>query len=859
MKINFEVGAKAARLIGRENIADVDGALSELIKNAYDADASCVYVNFKIPFPDVPSQTEANRFSDILSAEDYKKICTFYHNKQGILIRNDDLSESQKAEIENILFRYDYIIIADNGEGMNRNIVSSSWMQIATSNKETNIKTKKGRTKTGAKGIGRFALDKLSRHSIMYTQTSETPALRWEINWDQFASARLLKDVQAELDDLSLNLTQILVENIDEAEFKRIEHYGWKSGTIIILSPIREAWNRRLFSKVNTNLKSINPFGSVDKFDVFVNNEYYPEFTYHTEDVSISETDYDYKIDISYDGHDLIDVNIFRNEFDTHKKNTTFEIGDYSEKFLLKGFWTRDAFSHQPYRPQDYEEGIRKLHLNVNEFLDAENKDKIYAIGKFSAELYFVKSGKSDFAIVKDVPVRSRKALLSHFSGIKLYRDNFKVRPYGDEGSLFDWLQLDERVNRSPGGVASSGGQWHVRSYQMLGIVKIGRVDNPMLYDMANREGLTQNESYFYFIRILQEAISRFEYDRQYVYREYSKWKKQCEHSMTPAADLVKNDVRERGILVNSVGEGKTFWQSNDMPLSNNDASGENPFSERDYRETVATMLSEADKELKAKQTLEALSSAGVILNTFFHEFRAITTNFKTRGSQMKARINYLLGGKDYTGIPFYNPYKKLEEYDRVDKVLAAWLKVVMQAISKDSLEKKTISLHEETNKIVATWKLLLEEKYIKIDVEPKEEPIPPCQYNLAIVDLYVILNNFILNSVWFLEHADQDSREIQITLTENSSSILLSMKNNGPKLDEKFKEQPQVIFEIGKSSKPKGTGTGIGLWLMKEATERNDGQISLMEGSAGFGINIEWKKAVPLINPHVKGEQELK
>ena len=37
--INFEVGAKAARLIGRENIADVDGALIELIKNAYDADA----------------------------------------------------------------------------------------------------------------------------------------------------------------------------------------------------------------------------------------------------------------------------------------------------------------------------------------------------------------------------------------------------------------------------------------------------------------------------------------------------------------------------------------------------------------------------------------------------------------------------------------------------------------------------------------------------------------------------------------------------------------------------------------------------------------------------------------------------
>ena len=31
MQIEFSVGAKAARLIGRENISDVDGALVELI------------------------------------------------------------------------------------------------------------------------------------------------------------------------------------------------------------------------------------------------------------------------------------------------------------------------------------------------------------------------------------------------------------------------------------------------------------------------------------------------------------------------------------------------------------------------------------------------------------------------------------------------------------------------------------------------------------------------------------------------------------------------------------------------------------------------------------------------------------
>ena len=43
-KINFNVDAYTARLIGRENISGLRGALFELIKNTYDADASmCIF------------------------------------------------------------------------------------------------------------------------------------------------------------------------------------------------------------------------------------------------------------------------------------------------------------------------------------------------------------------------------------------------------------------------------------------------------------------------------------------------------------------------------------------------------------------------------------------------------------------------------------------------------------------------------------------------------------------------------------------------------------------------------------------------------------------------------------------------
>ena len=43
-KIQFDVYAYTARLIGRENVSKLEGAILELVKNAYDADATAVYI-----------------------------------------------------------------------------------------------------------------------------------------------------------------------------------------------------------------------------------------------------------------------------------------------------------------------------------------------------------------------------------------------------------------------------------------------------------------------------------------------------------------------------------------------------------------------------------------------------------------------------------------------------------------------------------------------------------------------------------------------------------------------------------------------------------------------------------------------
>lgn len=841
MKINFEVSAKAARLIGRENIADVDGALSELIKNAYDADASCVYVFFQLPFPEVPSQAEPERFTSVLTEGDLKLVLSYYYSEKGKLVRKDDLSDSDRQALQSILFSYDRIIIADNGEGMPMETVESAWMQIATSSKETNIHSKKGRVKTGAKGIGRFALDKLSTRSVMYTKKREHKAIRWEVDWDQFTNAHLLRDVFAEVQEQDTSLIEILHQELDKELLKELSDFSWETGTIFILSPLRESWNPRLFAKVNTNLKSINPLGSVDTFTVIVHNQTFPEYSFHTEPVAISKRDYDYQLKIDYDGNKDLQVEIIRNEFDTDKKTAVFSVGECEKTFSLDQFWERSAFAESPFQKQEIHNGSHTLHLNVDDIIQAEDKDKVRAVGPFSADLYFVKSGKSDFPFVKDVPTRQRKSLLKRFSGIKLYRDNFKVRPYGDEGGVFDWLDLDGRANKSPAAVSHTHGQWRVLPYQMIGVVKIGRIENTALYDMANREGLTQNESYYYFIHMLQAGIERFEYDRQYIYREFARWKKECEKTISTTTSRVAEDVRIHGI---GYSIPKSEKKETDKESSNSEESAEKEkarFSEQEYREAVDGLLRQSDQELKAKQTLEVISSSGVILNTFFHEFQSIKTQMTTRVSQLRLRIDYLLGHQPYKGIPFLDPYRKLDSFEQTDNLLSAWLQVIMQALEKDHLEKKQIYLGKEVNKIAIIWKPLLEEKRICLHIFPQEIPSDFSKLNIAIVDLYVIINNFVLNSVGFLEKSYQESRDIFIILQEQDQTVTMRMENNGPPLSNRYQDRPMSIFNIGETEKE--DGTGLGLFLMQEVVDRTDGKLHLLEKKDGFGIEIEWRK----------------
>lgn len=812
-KLVFKVSAKTARLIGRENITDVDGAIVELVKNGYDADASCVFVYFDMPYPNVPKEFKNIVLEDNFTKEDLELIYSFYEikNNSKIVLRSN-VSQNDIHKLEDMFFKYNKIIIADNGCGMSKHILETSWMNIGTSDKEHNYTSTKGRIKTGAKGIGRFALDKLSKASLVYTQSKDDSLYSWKIDWDSFEKCNLIEEVDTYIEQLDCDLKAQLKNLLPDEYNLLTKNYDWSTGTIIVLTPTRESWSKRLFKRVNNNLHGLNPYGNVDVFNVLVKNKYYSEFNLFESNNEID--DYDYKIFARFDGKRYLNIALYRNEVDTTKvgicdiHDDKYNI-DY--KVNLTEFWNLENVKEY------FDKDTTNITLDCYELSDIKDDFLDFSeVGPFESNLYFIKNSQSTVEIIKKINVRNRKEMIDKFSGIKIYRDNFKIRPYGDDGSLFDWLNLNARHNLKPAGISDTNAPWAVLPYQIFGNVLIKREENPGLYDKANREGLTMNKSYSIFVSLLTHIIEIFERDRQDIYRLFSDYKRGKLEKLRGKSKKLIDDVKNN---------------PNNLPLK--ELSN---YSEEDYRDAIKQQDLVLTDTQRVLLTMMAFNASGVLSMTFAHEIKGIESELISRNQSLERSIKRLI--KEYDGDPDLNPFDILEESKETDKALANWIDIIMKTVANNNYHDSEFCFFSTIEEILSTWELLLSKKKIKVITytECKDDII-----KIERIKIYLLLNNFILNSVYFLKN-NTVGRIIKITLEHdmNNNEFKLIMENNGPRLDKKFENNPRRIFEPGVSSKSFDEGTGLGLWICKEIVEQSNGTIDVLKKDDGFGLVIK-------------------
>lgn len=148
--LRFEVDSHLLVELGERLVAKPSIALAELVKNAYDADATSVTISF--------------------------------------------INVSDKGGT---------ITVEDDGEGMTFNDLKVKWMLIGTDDKERNpISTKYGRPRTGRKGIGRFACRMISEKLIL-TSVAKIDSKKEKVNaiflWDELKPGKLVGGFEIEV------------------------------------------------------------------------------------------------------------------------------------------------------------------------------------------------------------------------------------------------------------------------------------------------------------------------------------------------------------------------------------------------------------------------------------------------------------------------------------------------------------------------------------------------------------------------------------------------------------------------------------------------------------------------------------
>ena len=178
-----------------------------------------------------------------------------------------------------------------------------------------------------------------------------------------------------------------------------------------------------------------------------------------------------------------------------------------------------------------------------------------------------------------------------------------------------------------------------------------------------------------------------------------------------------------------------------------------------------------------------------------------------------------------------------MEELDSTDELLSEWVNLIMDSVKQENFETQSVDLREFLVHITNLWKPLLEKKFITIEIVQFDDNI---QLSLPIIDLHLILNNFILNSAYYLEEADGE-RFIFFSVFEDDKKVYLEMSNNGPKLDEKYIQNPDETLNARETTKK--DGTGLGLWIAREAAIRNAGELHVIPKENGYLLRATWTK----------------
>lgn len=681
--------ARIISLIGEELISDERVAVVELVKNAYDADATSVTIQFSEPGPNGPDELE----------------------------------------------------IVDDGHGMTLETVLGGWFEPGTAAKKLNDRSPGGRLVQGAKGVGRFAAARLAPTLRLETKVAgATEGVVVDIDWGRFDDSRFL-------DEIELAYETRVIEDLSNGTRLRL----------IGLSQ-RKAWRTADYGSLQGRLsRLLSPFDEVQ----------------------------DFKIKLVVPGHlefsgDVVAHGITR-----------------KPRYLLKGALSENG---------EFDGSIEADGKRVKAFKKHRlgKKGEKVTCGSFQIEVRAWdrdRAGLSNLMLEFQMGLREVRRQLDVYSGVSIYRDGFRVHPYGEAGD--DWLQLDNRSRQSP--------TTRLGNNQVIAAIRISRATNPRLLDRTTREGLVHTPEYDALREWVLALLALLETER-YTLRPREDAPPEETRTLFEAFDLTE--------LV--VAADRQLGPQHPVALLARQSDGEIREGVRRLQEHYSRLLLTA--------------GIGQIVDLVIHEM----------GSPLGRANREVLHLEKLVARLDADEQKPAMEKAIVD--IKGWLEQLVAF--RNRLDPKTagkrgratsFDVMEEVQGNLALFETLISKQGIKVEVvSPKGDGLI---VHMTRGSLSQIIANLLDNAVHWLtrSHGDGNGGRIEIAVKRLDHGFSLQVSDDGPGIDEGDRER---VFDPYFSTKP--NGMGLGLYIARQVIERygkltfvEDGPLRGASFLASFSQNV--------------------
>ncbi|MGD8195258.1 sensor histidine kinase [Herbiconiux sp. P18] len=647
--------------------------------------------------------------------------------------------------------------IWDDGHGMGADTLQTSWLDIATDAKKKRATSESGKRRVlGEKGIGRLAAGRLGDELLLTTRRRNESEIQLLIDWTAFDRE------DAYLDEIEVAWAESTGEIFGQVgaasgAFEGAGAEEWQSGqgTLLRIDKLTRTWVRDDFLSLHTALgRLIRPRPSAKK----------PS---------------DFRIFVSLPA-----------EFEALAGEVQPPQELRQAHYKLFGHVDASGLAQLTY--EQFEPRIRETLPNEQLW----NRDvRAPTAGPFDLDIEVWDRDKEAIQrVAGDRPVRDFRRLLDQVAGVSVYRDGFRVLPFGEQGD--DWLQLDRRRIQNP--------TVRVSNNQVIGHVFIGADTNTGLRDQSNREGLLDGPPYEDLKAMVQSALTAVE-SRRYTARR-------------PAIARERpRDGLFRRFELGEIREVLSDAYPNDTRLL-----GMIDQKNRDIQEGV-------EEVQQVLSQYSRLATLGSLIDRVLHDGRTSVTRLKNIARFGQRDLKKAFSTTDKLSIAT----ESLVETDTQADVLATLFNQIEPFGGRKRGRPKLISVHSIFRSAISIVQADADEKAIELRLSGDD-----VETSVDSSEILTVLVNLIQNATYWVSTVPRTERRIiEISAVRNDDeSLSLLVSDSGPGVPDSLRE---AIFDPYFSTRPDGVGLGLSI-AGNLVHELYGGQLSLLESGPLPGATFE-------------------